>query len=337
MKIGICRPSPLHIVTNTYEEKDINVNFVKGIITMFDDEEIVICSPMKNEDEKIINNQKLSIKFPYLKTITYDPFIEDISNIDVLFIFSKDEYLKTYKMQDGTSYDQHIYNLLDGYEGLVFYIQYNDVNFEFPCDFKYENCNFTVLMNTPKPASIIYEKKFYDNKDVQGYCLDLSELVFNSRISNVTNFYHKISLINDEKKEDYSHLKNKYHHLYSLNVFADGEDNDYIKNNYWKEYGDFIYKLQHSTIVLVDNVDTNFYNPYFFITANYTLPILMNNEIDFQVNLEDVFYYKEENMLEYLVDKSKSKHMKALRIILKNYLKDYDLKSKIKDIIAREK
>jgi len=336
MKIGICRPAPLHIIPNTYKELDINVNFVKGIINMFNEQEITICSPMNNEDEKILNNQKLSTKYPYLKNITYNPYEQDMNEIEILFIFSKDVYGKIYLLQDGISYDDHVNALLDGFKGIVFYIQYNDVNYEFCEGFDYENINFIALLNSPKSASFIYDDKNYGDKDIQGYCLDLSELVFNSRISNVTNFYHKISLFNNPKEDNYEDLKNVFHSLYTLNNYKDGEDEEWIKNNNWKAYDEFIYKLQHSTVVLIDNLDTNYYNPYYFLVANYTLPILRNNKIDFQIDLEPLYYYKEEKMLSYLVEKYKAKHMKALRIIIKDYFKNYDLKSRIMEIIKRE-
>lgn len=336
MNIGICRPAPLHIIPNTYTEKDINVDFVKGVISLFEGENIIVCSPMENEDEKILNNQKLSIKYPYLKDIDYQPYNVDMSNIDVLFIFSKDVYGKKYFLQDGISYDEHVNDLIKDFKGVIFYVQYNEVNYEFANDFDYENKKFIVLMNTNKPTSMIYSDKYYGNKDIQGYCLDLSELVFNTRISNVTNFYHKIALLNNPEIKDYTELKNVYHHLYALNKFNDGEDYDYLKNFYWESHDDFVYKLQHSTIVIVDNVSKDFYNPYYFIIANFTLPILKDKEVDFQIEMEDIYYYNEENLLEYLVEKSKAKHMKSLRIVIKDYFKNYDLKSKLLKIIERE-
>lgn len=336
LNIGICRTSPLHLITNNCFEDDISVHFVKGFIDMFQEHNLIIKTPTNTEEEKSFNNQKLFTKYPYIKSLEYKPF-ED-SDLDVLFIFSKPKENITHYLIDGTTYENHIFNIIEKKENLlVFYIQYNDVKFEFKKDFNFDKTNFIALFNSPLNSSIIYTNKYYFGKDINGYCLDLNELVFSNRISNRINFYNKVMLFNDTNKLDYEELKNPNsmkEYIYTLNEYNNNEDNDYIKNSFTNNHSIFLEKLQNSNFVIFDYKNNeDFYNPYYFIIANYTYPVILNKDNKLQINLEDIHYYNYIDIDNYY----SQKYIKQLRIELKNYFKDYDLKSKLINIIKIEK
>lgn len=335
LNIGICRTAPLHLITSNCFEDDINVHFVKGFIDMFQDHNLIIKSPTNIEEEKSFNNQKLFTKYPYIKSLEYKPF-ED-TELDVLIVFSKPKQDEVYRFIDGTTYENHIQDIIEKKENLlVFYIQYNDVNFEFKNDFNFNKTNFIVLFNSPLNSAVIHTEKYYFGKDVNGYCLDLSELVFSNRISNRTNFYNKVMLFNNPNKIDYEELKNPNsmkEFIYTLNEFNNNEDNDYIKNSFINKHTIFLDKLQNSNFVIIDNVEGSvFYDPIFFIIANYTYPVLLNKDMKLQMNLDEIHYYNYIDIDNYY----SQKYIKQLRVELKNYFKDYDLKSKLMNIIKLE-
>ena len=172
-----------------YEENDINVHFVRGIIDMFSENNIFIKSPLNNEEEKVFNNQKIFIKHPFLKALTYNPYEKE--DLDILFIFSKDSFEKKYLINDYLSYDEHIKHLIEQNENAIcVYIQYNDVYFEVD---NIKN-RFITIFNAPQESELHLLNKFYMGKNVETYCLDLNELIFSNRISNKENVCNKVFL-----------------------------------------------------------------------------------------------------------------------------------------------
>lgn len=330
MNIGICRTSELCLIDSICEENDININFVRGLIDMFsENNNIFIKSPLSNEEEKIFNNQKLFIKYPFLKTLNYLPY--DHTDLDILFILSKPEKDKTYHITEELTFEDHIKeNILKNNEKtLCVYLQYNDVNL----DINIKNKTI-VLFNAPKENELHLLNRYYIGKNYITDCLDLNELVFNNRLINKQNFYNKVSLYNLKDKLDYEELKNPNsmnEGIYTLNEYNNGEDNDYIKNNDTDKYNILIEKLQHSNFVIFDNNNLNndlYYNPMYYIISNYSYPILLNKNINHYFKVDEIHCYDYEIIDTYY----SQKNLKLLRIEFKNYFKSYDLKSKLNKI-----
>lgn len=330
LNIGICRPAPLSLISNVYEENDINVHFVRGIIDMFSENNIFIKSPLNNEEEKVFNNQKIFIKHPFLKALTYNPYEKE--DLDILFIFSKDSFEKKYLINDYLSYDEHIKHLIEQNENAIcVYIQYNDVYFEVD---NIKN-RFITIFNAPQESELYLLNKFYMGKNVETYCLDLNELIFSNRISNKENFYNKVRLFNIKDKLDYSELKtpnSMNEGIYTLNEFNNGDDNEYIKNDDTTKNNLFLEKLQNCNFVIFDNnQESLYYNPYYYLISNYTYPVLLNKDIKHYFDIEDVNYYNYIDIDSYY----SQKYLKTIRIEFKNYFKKYDLKSKLQKILSK--
>lgn len=329
LNIGICRTSELSLIHNVYEENDVSVNFVRGLIDMFGEHNIIIKSLLNAEEEKIFNNQKLFIKYPFLKNISYLPY-EDVE-LDILFIFSKDKKENVYNMCEETTYEEHIEKKVlseKNKKTICVYIQYNDVSLDISI-----NNKTIVLFNAPEENELHLINKYYFGKGYETYCLDLNELVFNNRITNKENFYNKVMLYNIEGKLDYSELKNPNsmnEGIYTINEYNDGEDNEFIKNDNTEKHNILIEKLQNCNFVIFDNNRNElFYNAMYYIMTNYTYPVLLNKDIKHYFEIDNAHYYDYTDIDNYY----SQKYLKTIRIEFKNYFKSYDLKSKINKIL----
>lgn len=338
LKIGICRTSPIGIMPEIYQDNDYTVEYVKGFIEMFINEhDIRICSPMQVEEEKIFNNQKIHTRYPFVKKISYQPF-ENNKDLDVLVIFSKASREEKHYIDENTTYEQYIENIMNKNRDMkILYIQYNEVNFDFSSDFDLRNKDFNVLMNSPESKDLILNKRFYGGKNVEGIYLDLTELIFQQRIPAKDNFYNRVGLFNRINNTNFEVLKtpnSMQEYIYALKPFNNEEDIDYIKNDFSLKYNILVDKLQACNFVFVDKNDNeDFYNSHFIIVANNSCPILIDkDDCDIHIELEDVNYFNIEDIDSYYVQR----YLKQLRIDIKKYYIKYDLKSKLEQILIED-
>ncbi len=337
LNIGVCRTSPMGIIPENYEDNDFTVEYIKGFIEMFSNEHnITICTPLNTNEEKIFNNQKIHTKYPFIKKIKYEPFIEK-KQLDILVVFSKANKEQKYFIEDIT-YEKYIENIMSNNKDLkVYYVQYNDVNFEFSKNFDLNKSNVTILINSPKHEDLLLNQKYYGGLEIEGISLDLTELIFQQRISAKDNFYNKVGLFNKKDVVDYNKIKtpnamNEY--IYTLNEFNEGEDNEFIKNDFTNKYRILVEKLQSFNFVFVDKNDNpDFYNSNFVIVANNSYPIIIDkNDHDIHIELEELNFFNEEDIDSYY----SQKYLKQLRIDIKKHYIKYNLKEKLENIFISD-
>lgn len=333
LKIGVCRTSPMGLIPEIYKEKDYTVEYIKGFLEMFvNDHEIFIATPINEDEEKIFNNQKIHTKYPFIKKINYNPY-ETREDLDIIVIFSKEENETTYYI-DGISYEKYIENIIKiNKEAKVYYVQYNEVNFDFSENFDLEKNKFNILMNSSKCEDILLNRKYYGGLNVHGISLDLTELIFRQRISAKDNFYNKVGLFNNSSTDLYEELKtpnSMKEYIYSFNKYNKDEDTDYIKNDYTDKYNIFVEKLQLCNFVFIDkSKNEDFYNSDFIIISNNSYPIIIDQDNhDLHIKIEDLNFFNEEDIESFY----SQKYLKQLRIDMKKYYLKYDLKTRLLNI-----
>lgn len=329
LNIGIARTSEISIVNTSCDELDIGVEFIRGLMIMFSEHNIIIKSPINDKEEKIYNNRKSLSRFVYLRGSKYSPYINNEQNkLDVLFVLNKKDKNKKHFIDNiGTTYERHIEEVLEENPNTIcIYLQTDDV----PLDINTKN-KVIILFNSSEENMSSFITESYVGKNYDFYSYNLNELIFNQKVFLKENFFHRVGIFNANEKLDYDLIKNPNsvnEGIYSLTPINVNDNNNFIEEDVANSHSILIEKLEKLNFVIYDNriKSSKYYDPYFYFLSNYTHVVLIDENYPHEsIKFSKEYYYDYENINNYYLGSL----LRPFRMEIKKYFKGINLKSKI--------